>query len=165
MAVPKRDIRGLQQIRTLSGSVDRTVIPYKAYMKLSALEMEKARRGIERKSAEKRIKEIDVRLEKMWKRPPFSGCWTIWTTIAPVGKLPVGKPNLRPDGLRADSKCSTEGLGNIKFPFLSCLLNYLLHCIKSYTAISMLPLIVLQTFQKRRMNDAYPEKFNPYSNQ
>ena len=65
MAVPKRDIRGLQQIRTLSGSVDRTVIPYKAYMKLSALEMEKARRGIERKSAEKRIKEIDVRLEKI----------------------------------------------------------------------------------------------------
>ena len=65
MAIPKRDLRGLQHIRTLSGSVDRTIIPYKAYMKLSALEMEKARRSIERKSAKKRVKDIDVRLQEV----------------------------------------------------------------------------------------------------
>jgi len=65
MAIPKRNMRGLSHIRTLSGSVDQTIIPYKAYMKLSALEMEKSRRGVERESAKKRIEEIDVRLQEI----------------------------------------------------------------------------------------------------
>lgn len=65
MAISKRNMRGLPHIRTLSGSVDRTIIPYKAYMKLSALEMEKARRGVERASAKKRIEEIDARFQEI----------------------------------------------------------------------------------------------------
>ena len=65
MAIQKRNIRGLQHINTLSGNVYQTVIPYKAYMKLSCLEMEKARRGKERESASHRVSEIDKRFEEI----------------------------------------------------------------------------------------------------
>ena len=51
MGIPKRAVRGLQDIRTLSGSVDQSTIPYRAYMKVSCLEMEKLRRQQERASA------------------------------------------------------------------------------------------------------------------
>ncbi|PKN59999.1 MAG: hypothetical protein CVU53_05345, partial [Deltaproteobacteria bacterium HGW-Deltaproteobacteria-11] len=46
---------------TLSGSVDENAIPYKAYMKLSILEMEKFRRGKEKQSALGRVHHIDQR--------------------------------------------------------------------------------------------------------
>jgi hypothetical protein len=59
----KRVLRGVQEIRTRSGSVDDGEIPYKAYMKLSILEMEKFRRGKERKSALDRIHHIDQRFQ------------------------------------------------------------------------------------------------------
>jgi len=45
MAILKRNIRNLQDIRTHSGRVDEAHQPYKAYMKIAALEMEKVRRG------------------------------------------------------------------------------------------------------------------------
>jgi len=57
----KRIMRGVQDIRTLSGSVDEGTIPYKAYMKISILEMEKFRRGKERQSAMDRVHKIDQR--------------------------------------------------------------------------------------------------------
>ncbi|MGB5159449.1 hypothetical protein [Desulfobacterium sp. N47] len=57
----KRIMRGVQNIRTLSGSVDENAIPYKAYMKLSILEMEKFRRGKEKQSAQERVRHIDQR--------------------------------------------------------------------------------------------------------
>jgi len=57
----KRIMRGVQDIRTLSGSVDEGTIPYKAYMKISILEMEKFRRGKERQSALERVRRIDQR--------------------------------------------------------------------------------------------------------
>lgn len=57
----KRSIRGVQDIKTLSGQVDEASIPYKAYMKLSVLEMEKYRRGQEKESALKRVRDIDQR--------------------------------------------------------------------------------------------------------
>ena len=62
MPIPKKNMRGLQDIRTLSGNVDQTVIPYKAYMRLSCLEMEKFRRGKERESAMHRVNNIDALL-------------------------------------------------------------------------------------------------------
>ena len=64
MAIPRR---GLNNIRTLSGRVDQVALPYRAYMKLSCLEMEKARRGGERESANKRVRDIDVRLREIAK--------------------------------------------------------------------------------------------------
>ena len=57
----KKIMRGVQDIKTLSGSVDERSIPYKAYMKLSILEMEKYRRGKEKTSALERVNHIDQR--------------------------------------------------------------------------------------------------------
>ena len=57
----KRIMRGVQDIKTLSGSADEGTIPYKAYMKLSILEMEKFRRGKEKQSALERVHHIDQR--------------------------------------------------------------------------------------------------------
>jgi len=57
----KRILRGVQDIKTLSGRADEGAMPYKAYMKLSILEMEKFRRGKEKQSALGRVERIDQR--------------------------------------------------------------------------------------------------------
>jgi len=57
----KRIMKGVQDIKTLSGRADEGTIPYKAYMKLSILEMEKFRRGKEKQSALERVRNIDQR--------------------------------------------------------------------------------------------------------
>ncbi len=62
MAIP---IKGLPDLRTLSGRVDQTFIPHKAYMKLACLEMEISRRGKERESAMHRVKNIDDRFKEI----------------------------------------------------------------------------------------------------
>src|ERR1017187_6957382 len=64
MAIPNR---GLNNIRTLSGRVDQVSLPYRSYMQITCLEMEKARRGMERKSASQRIALIDARLSEIEK--------------------------------------------------------------------------------------------------
>jgi len=65
MADKKKAIRGLQDIRTLSGRVDMISEPYRAFMRISVLEMEKERRGIERRSAVQRVQNIDVRFREI----------------------------------------------------------------------------------------------------
>lgn len=62
MAIPSK---GLNQIRTLSGRVDQLSLPYRSYMQVTCLEMERARRDMERKSADRRIALIDARLEEI----------------------------------------------------------------------------------------------------
>jgi len=64
MAIPSK---GLNNIRTLSGRVDQLSLPYRSYMQITCLEMERARRGMERKSASRRIALIDSRLEEIEK--------------------------------------------------------------------------------------------------
>lgn len=64
MAIPAR---GLSNIRTLSGRVDQLSLPYRSYMQITCLEMEKARRDMERKSASQRVALIDARLEQIEK--------------------------------------------------------------------------------------------------
>jgi hypothetical protein len=59
MAIPNK---GLNNIRTLSGRVNQVAVPYRSYMQITCLEMEKARRNMERKSASQRIALIDARL-------------------------------------------------------------------------------------------------------
>ena len=59
----KKIMRGVQDIRTNSSRVDDRSIPYKAYMKLSILEMEKYRRGKEKTSALERVQHIDQRFQ------------------------------------------------------------------------------------------------------
>ena len=57
----KMIMRGVQDIKTRSGSADEGAIPYKAYMKLSILEMEKFRRGKEKTNALEMVHHIDQR--------------------------------------------------------------------------------------------------------
>ena len=61
----KRILRGVQDIKTLSGRADEGALPYKAYMKLSILEMEKFRRGKEKQSALDRVTHIDQRFREI----------------------------------------------------------------------------------------------------
>lgn len=59
--------RGLKSIRTLSSRVDPSALSYRAYMRITSLEMEKVRRNAERSSAAQRIHEIDTRLQEIEK--------------------------------------------------------------------------------------------------
>lgn len=61
MAISSRTLRGLQDIRTHSGRVREAILPHKAFMRLSCLEMEKFRRAKERESAITRVRNIDAR--------------------------------------------------------------------------------------------------------
>lgn len=62
MTTPRR---GLREIRTHSGRVDQVSLPYRAYMRITCLEMEKARRWNERRSASQRVADIDTRLKEI----------------------------------------------------------------------------------------------------
>jgi hypothetical protein len=65
MGTPKKILRGLQDIPTISGRVDQAFSPHKVYMKVSCLEMEKFRRGQERENAIQRVKNIDRRFKEI----------------------------------------------------------------------------------------------------
>ena len=71
MAIPKRTVRGVHDIRTYSGKVDIFHEPYRAFMQISALEMEKARRGQERESAVQRVRQIDARFREIEKEKAY----------------------------------------------------------------------------------------------
>jgi len=58
-----RMIKSVQDIRTLAGTVDQTFRPHKAFLRIACLEMEKARRNLERASAMRRIEGIDQRFK------------------------------------------------------------------------------------------------------
>ena len=64
MAIPTK---GLTNLRTLSGRVDQLSLPYRSYMQITCLEMEKARRSMERKSASQRVALIDARVAEIEK--------------------------------------------------------------------------------------------------
>ncbi len=68
MAIPAR---GLNQIRTLSGRADKLSVPYRSYMQITCLEMERARRNMERKSAGQRIALIDARIKEIEKTKQY----------------------------------------------------------------------------------------------
>ncbi len=65
MPVTKPNRRTLRDLRTLSGRADEASRPHRVYMKLAWLEMEKARRGIERNSVVCRLRKIDARLQEI----------------------------------------------------------------------------------------------------
>ena len=65
MSIPQRNIRGLQDIPTISGKVDPICAPYKVHMRISHLEMEKVRRNKEKESAMIRVKNIDKRFQEI----------------------------------------------------------------------------------------------------
>mgnify|MGYP003584374039 CR=1 FL=1 len=60
MAIPKR---GVRDIRTHAGkAASKNFSPYRAYMQITCLEMERVRRDLERANASQRIANIDLRL-------------------------------------------------------------------------------------------------------
>ncbi|MDP2644999.1 MAG: hypothetical protein Q8P24_08675 [Desulfobacterales bacterium] len=65
MSSPERIIRGLANIRTRSGTSDQVSEPYKAFLRIGSLEMEKARRGKEKEGALKRVQNIDARFREI----------------------------------------------------------------------------------------------------
>mgnify|MGYP001395851663 CR=1 FL=1 len=65
MAISSKPRRGLQDINTNAGKVRQAAIPYKAFMRLSCLEMEKFRRARERASAMNRVNNIDARFAEI----------------------------------------------------------------------------------------------------
>ena len=62
MIPPQRVIRNVKDIHTRSGTPDQVLVPYKAYMAVTALEMEKFRRETERKNLLVRLESINNRL-------------------------------------------------------------------------------------------------------
>jgi hypothetical protein len=62
MTIPRR---GLQDIRTLSGRVSKATIPYMAYLRITHIELEKARRTRESESARQRVNDIAARLSEI----------------------------------------------------------------------------------------------------
>jgi hypothetical protein len=57
--------RGLQNIRTLTGKVGKSTLPYMAYLRISHIEMEKARKTRESESARRLIADIAARLDEI----------------------------------------------------------------------------------------------------
>jgi len=60
-----RKIRTVRDIQTFSGKVEQVVVPHKAYLRVSCLEMEKARRNKERENAVFLINKIDARFKEI----------------------------------------------------------------------------------------------------
>jgi len=58
-------LRGMANLHTMAGRADGPVKPHKVYLRLSVLEMEKARLNIERVAAQKRIDRIIARNQEI----------------------------------------------------------------------------------------------------
>ena len=65
MPPPNRAIRGVTDIRTHSGTPDQVIVPYKAYMAITALEMEKFRRETERHNLTTRLNSVSAHLRRI----------------------------------------------------------------------------------------------------
>ncbi len=62
MAIPPRSLR---DIRTVSGRARENLQPHMAYMRITCLEMEKARRSKERTSAIRLVEKINARFKEI----------------------------------------------------------------------------------------------------
>jgi hypothetical protein len=62
MAIPRR---GLQDIPTLTGKVKKATRPHEVFLRISHIEMEKARKTLESEKARQRMADIAARLEEI----------------------------------------------------------------------------------------------------
>jgi len=62
MTIPRR---GIQDIRTLTGKVRKATIPHEAYLRISHIEMEKARKTLESEKARQLMADIAARLAEI----------------------------------------------------------------------------------------------------
>ena len=60
-----RPRRGLQNIRTLSGRVKKATLPHEAYLRISHIEMEKARKTQESEKARQLVADIAARVQEI----------------------------------------------------------------------------------------------------
>ena len=65
MPPPSRTLRSLRDIRTRAGAPDQTIVPHRAYMAITALEMERTRRQTERQGLVSRLKSVTVRMRNI----------------------------------------------------------------------------------------------------
>ena len=65
MPTSQRTPRGVQDIQTHSGMAEQGFMPHKTFLRIACLEMEKARRGQERRSAMGRVQDIDRRFREI----------------------------------------------------------------------------------------------------
>ena len=65
MAIPRR---GLQDIRTITGKVRKATLPHEAYLRISHIEMEKARKMVESDKARQMMADIAGRLREIGER-------------------------------------------------------------------------------------------------
>jgi hypothetical protein len=87
MAVPRKTMR---DIRTLSGKVDRIANSYMAYMQITCLEMEKARKEREQGSARRRVETLSGRLHEIESEKA-----ALLRALAERGAVPLGLPVAR----------------------------------------------------------------------
>jgi len=107
MPPPNRVIRGVTDIRTHSGTPDQVIVPYKAYMAITALEMETFRRETERQNLTTRLTSVDARLRRIDTEKA--------ALLARLKKLPAPQP-----GARRVSNVSTlrsRPVGGFKFQY------------------------------------------------
>ena len=62
MSVPSR---GVRDIATHTGRVDQLALPYRAYMRISCLEMERSRRDREKASTMRRMTALNGRIQEI----------------------------------------------------------------------------------------------------
>ncbi len=62
MAIPRR---GLQDIRTLTGRVRKATLPHEAYLRISHIELERARKTKESEKAGQLVADISHRLQEI----------------------------------------------------------------------------------------------------
>jgi hypothetical protein len=65
MALIKRTMRTSQNLRTLSGKAGDKFLPHKVFLRVACLEMERERRGQERRCAADRVQLIDERFREI----------------------------------------------------------------------------------------------------
>jgi len=111
MPPPKRIIRGVKDIRTRSGTPDQVIVPYKAYMAITALEMEKFRRETERENLTLRLNSVNARLQTVESEKE--------ALLQRLGKEAAGRPSRRPiTSSRPIRDCPAAGhAGGFKFQY------------------------------------------------
>ena len=111
MPPPKRIIRGVKDIRTRSGTPDQVIVPYKAYMAITALEMEKFRRETERENLTLRLNNVNARLETVESEKA--------ALLQRLGREAGGRPARRPiQSSRPAGDCPAAGqAGGFKFKY------------------------------------------------
>jgi len=111
MPPSKRISRGVKDIRTRSGTPDQVVVPYKAYMAITALEMEKFRRETERDNLALRLNNVNARLRTVESEKAV--------LLRRLGKEAARRPGRRPiTSSRPIRDCAAAGdAGGFKFKY------------------------------------------------